>query len=179
MVHGQEKFLHVQVSILVIKVKVNTLYNSFSTGAKCPVFPEIKNGYFVDSTREYFFNDEVRVQCHKGYKLIGNGALRCGENQQFNNPPRCEDINECIASQCDASSTECINNPGSFYCKCKKGFVSRTDCRPLELGLINGGIPDEAISVSSTEPGYNKNVSKIEFTSYMRYLKFHNCRIFV
>ncbi|XP_045468348.1 sushi, von Willebrand factor type A, EGF and pentraxin domain-containing protein 1 isoform X2 [Harmonia axyridis] len=125
--------------------------------AKCPVFPEIKNGYFIDSTREYFFNDEARVQCHRGYKLIGSGALRCGENQEFNSPPKCEDINECIASQCDAASTECINNPGSFHCKCKKGFVSRTDCRPLELGLINGGIPDEAISVSSTEPGYNKN----------------------
>ncbi|KAK9881868.1 hypothetical protein WA026_018067 [Henosepilachna vigintioctopunctata] len=130
--------------------------------AKCPVFPEIKNGFIVDSARQYFFNDEARVQCQKGYKLIGNSILRCGDNQQFNNPPKCEDINECINTQCDFSSTECVNNPGSFYCKCRKGFVPSLDCRPVgDLGLINGGIPDDSISVSSTEAGYDKNMVRL------------------
>lgn len=71
------------------------------------------------------------------------------------------DINECISSQCDVASTECVNTPGSFSCKCKQGFASTLDCRPVgDLGLINGGIPDDSITVSSSEPGYVNSVSK-------------------
>lgn len=70
------------------------------------------------------------------------------------------DINECASSQCDLASTECINNPGAFTCKCKPGFTPTMECRPIgDLGLINGGIPDESITVSSSENGYTKNVS--------------------
>lgn len=69
-------------------------------------------------------------------------------------------MNECINSQCDAASTECLNTPGSFSCKCKKGFTPTAECRPVgDLGLINGGIPDESITVSSMEHGYSKGVS--------------------
>lgn len=72
------------------------------------------------------------------------------------------DINECTSSQCDIASTECINTPGSFSCKCRKGFTSTLECRPVgDLGLINGGIPDESITVSDTDIGYNKNVCSI------------------
>lgn len=59
-------------------------------GAKCTEFPEIKNGFITDLARTYYFNDEARVQCFKGYKLMGNSILRCGENHKFNNPPKCE-----------------------------------------------------------------------------------------
>lgn len=132
------------------------------SGAKCPDFPVIKNGFITDNSRSYYYNDEARVQCFKGFKLIGNSILRCGENQHFNNPPRCEDINECITSQCDVASTECVNEGGSFYCKCRKGFEPTLECRPVgDLGLMNGGIPDESITVSSSEPGYEKSVSLI------------------
>lgn len=135
-------------------------------GAKCPEFPEIKNGFITDTSRQYFYNDEARVQCFKGFKLIGNTILRCGENQKFNNPPKCEDINECITSQCDVASTECVNESGSFFCKCRKGFEPTLECRPVgDLGLVNGGIPDESIMVSSSEPGYEKSVS-LELLKY-------------
>ncbi|CAH1282118.1 unnamed protein product [Diabrotica balteata] len=130
--------------------------------AKCPKFPEIQNGFITDISRDYYYNDEARVQCYKGYKLIGNSILRCGENQIFNNPPRCEDINECISSQCDVASTECVNVPGSFHCKCRKGFESTQECRPVgDLGLVNGGIPDDSITVSSSEPGYEKSMVRL------------------
>lgn len=77
------------------------------------------------------------------------------------------DINECATSQCDLASTECINNPGAFTCKCKPGFAPTMECRPIgDLGLINGGIPDESITVSSSENGYMKSVSHI----YLFYL---------
>ena len=70
------------------------------------------------------------------------------------------DINECASSQCDLASTECINTAGAFTCKCKSGFAPTMECRPVgDLGLINGGIPDESITVSSSENGYTKNVS--------------------
>lgn len=129
-------------------------------GAPCPKFPKIKNGLITDTSRMYYFNDEARVQCYKGYKLVGSSIMRCGENQEFENPPKCDDINECISSQCDVASTECVNTPGAFSCKCRKGFTPTLECRPVgDLGLINGGIPDESISVSSTEPGYDKEVS--------------------
>lgn len=73
------------------------------------------------------------------------------------------DINECASSQCDLASTECINNPGAFTCKCKSGFVPTMECRPIgDLGLINGGIPDESITVSSSENGYTKTVGCID-----------------
>lgn len=141
--------------MLALNVQKHTL-----TGAKCPQFPEIQNGFLTDTSRDYYYNDEARVQCYKGYKLIGSSIIRCGENQLFNNAPRCEDINECITSQCDLASTECVNVPGSFHCKCRKGFETTQECRPVgDLGLVNGGIPDESITVSGNEAGYDKSVS--------------------
>lgn len=47
-------------------------------------------------------------------------------------------------------------------CMCKDGFRPNLDCRPRgDLGLSDGGIPDDAISVSSTSTGYEKNVSDV------------------
>ncbi|XP_052128948.1 sushi, von Willebrand factor type A, EGF and pentraxin domain-containing protein 1 [Frankliniella occidentalis] len=130
--------------------------------ARCPTFPTIKNGFIVDTTNEYLFGDEARVQCFKGYKLSGNNIIRCGPNQEFLNPPRCDDINECSSSQCDLASTECANTPGGFHCKCRKGFVGHLECRPVgDLGLTTGGIPDDSISVSGTEPGYPKEMVRL------------------
>lgn len=45
---------------------------------------------------------------------------------------------------------------------CKAGFRPNLNCRPRgDLGLSDGGIPDDAISVSTTAAGYEKNVSDI------------------
>lgn len=72
------------------------------------------------------------------------------------------DVNECSNSQCDLASSECINTPGSFHCQCRKGFASNLECRPVtDLGLTTGGIPDEGITTSEDESGYNKNVCKL------------------
>lgn len=74
------------------------------------------------------------------------------------------DINECAASQCDVASTDCMNTPGAFHCKCKPGFSPSMECRPVsDLGLVSGGISDDAISVSGSEPTYNKEVSLSAF----------------
>lgn len=95
MAHGLEKFLRVQVRRChCFKFKNFMIYINTSTGARCPEFPEIENGFITDTSREYYYNDEARVQCYKGFKLIGNSILRCAENQQFNNAPKCEGTNE-------------------------------------------------------------------------------------
>lgn len=133
----------------------------------------------MDKTRQYYYGDEARIQCYKGYKQIGSNIVKCNADQEFDTLPMCEgiillfnnigrfhsipflvDINECIAAPCDVASTECVNTPGSFYCQCKAGFSASTECRPVgDLGLATGGISDNSISVSSTEDGYEKSVS--------------------
>ncbi|XP_045614794.2 uncharacterized protein uif isoform X1 [Procambarus clarkii] len=125
---------------------------------KCYDYPKIANGFVADLTRDYYFGDEARVQCHRGYQLVGSSIIQCGSDQQFLNLPTCQDINECDAAQCDAASTECKNTPGAFSCMCKPGFRPNLDCRPRgDLGVSDGGIPDDAMFVSSTAAGYEKN----------------------
>ncbi|XP_032681239.1 sushi, von Willebrand factor type A, EGF and pentraxin domain-containing protein 1 isoform X1 [Odontomachus brunneus] len=125
--------------------------------AKCPLLPTIKNGFVVDTGRDYYFGDEARVQCNRGYKLTGSNIIPCGPHRYFDNVPTCEDINECASTQCDLASTECINYPGAFTCKCKPGFALTTECRSIgDLGLINGGIPDESITVSGSDNGHTR-----------------------
>ncbi|XP_055681349.1 sushi, von Willebrand factor type A, EGF and pentraxin domain-containing protein 1 isoform X2 [Lutzomyia longipalpis] len=132
------------------------------TRKRCYSYPDVKNGFIVDMTRQYFYGDEARIQCYKGYKLNGNNIIKCDENQEFSNLPTCDDINECSSSQCDLASTECMNTAGSFYCQCKKGFAPTTECRPVgDLGLANGGISDDSISVSSSEEGYSKSLLRL------------------
>ncbi|XP_075226178.1 sushi, von Willebrand factor type A, EGF and pentraxin domain-containing protein uif [Lycorma delicatula] len=131
--------------------------------AQCPIIPDIPNGFIIDSHRKYYFGDEARVQCHKGFKLTGGSSIiKCGPNQIFENPPRCEDVNECASSQCDLASTECMNTPGSFHCKCRGGFAATMECRPVgDLGLTTGGIPDESITVSGNELDYSKHMVRL------------------
>ncbi|XP_073992974.1 sushi, von Willebrand factor type A, EGF and pentraxin domain-containing protein uif isoform X1 [Rhodnius prolixus] len=132
------------------------------TRSQCPTIPEIANGFVIDSIKKYFYGDEGRVQCHKGFKLLGSSVIKCGPNQEFLNLPRCEDINECTTSQCDQASTECVNTAGSFHCKCRTGFVGSMECRPVgDLGLTTGGIPDESITVSGLEQDYTKDMVRL------------------
>jgi Calcium-binding EGF domain/Sushi repeat (SCR repeat) len=106
------------------------------------------------------YGDDARVQCFKGFKLNGPSIIKCDTEQEFDGMPTCDDINECSSSQCDLASTECMNTPGSFFCQCKKGFAPTTECRPVgDLGLANGGIPDESITTSASEEGFDKGVS--------------------
>jgi len=65
------------------------LYNVL--GAECLVLPDINNGFVIDQTRKYFYGDEARVQCHRGFKLTGGPSIiKCGANQTFSNVPKCE-----------------------------------------------------------------------------------------
>lgn len=131
--------------------------------AACPNLPEIPNGYIIDSNRKYFFQDEARVQCNRGYKLIGKSSISCGANQTFEDIPTCEDINECSSpASCDSASTQCTNTPGGFFCKCKDGFEPNLECRPVgDLGLGSGVIPETSLKSSPAQPGYGKKLARI------------------
>ena len=134
---------------------------------QCPVLPKIENGFVVDTKKRYFFGDEARVQCNRGYKLDGKSGIKCGANQTFEKLPICKDIDECLARDaCDSASTECTNTPGSFFCKCKTGFEPNLDCRPVgDLGVSTGIIPDSSIKASSVDSGYFKNSVRLDTSS--------------
>ena len=76
--------------------------------------------------------------------------------------PQCVDKNECDAFQCDFKSTECENTNGSYHCKCREGFAPNLECRPVtDLGVADGGIPDEGLIVSGEEEGYPKELLRL------------------
>lgn len=64
-------------------------YYYFFVGVRCPVLPEIENGFIIDKDKEYYFGDEGRIQCFKGYKLEGSPTIKCGADQNFINASVC------------------------------------------------------------------------------------------
>jgi len=133
------------------------------TRKRCYNFAEIENGIIENKEKPYYYQDRATVRCNKGFRLIGTNIISCGENQEFTDLPTCVDIDECANPQCDFSSTECVNTPGSHYCKCKGGMEPNLDCRPvIDLGLSNFGIPTEGIHVSGVETGYKKDWVRLE-----------------
>lgn len=91
---GPTKYRRVLVGIrfFVTDCKISLRYLTILSrvGAKCPLLPTIKNGFVVDTTKDYFYGDEARVQCNRGYKLSGSNIIQCGPNQLFDNVPTCE-----------------------------------------------------------------------------------------
>ena len=133
------------------------------TRKRCFKFPEIENGIIEDQKKPYYYQDQAKVRCYKGFRLIGSNIISCGEEEEFTNLPKCVDIDECANPQCDFSTTECVNTPGSHYCKCKTGMEPTLQCRPVvDLGLSNYGIPSEGIYVSGLEENYEKDWVRLE-----------------
>jgi Sushi repeat (SCR repeat) len=52
--------------------------------------PKIKNGFVTDANRKYMYGDEARVQCQRGYRLIGTNIVKCGAEELFDDVPTCE-----------------------------------------------------------------------------------------
>lgn len=162
--------------------------------AQCRQVPQIEHGQLVELEqlhgarsapgagqqpqpvapgRKFYYLDEARVQCQRGYRLdvahlngsqasgqqLVTGIVRCGANQTFEQVPRCVDVDECqVASTCDLATTLCKNLPGGYHCECKPGFAANLECKqPADLGLTSGQLPDSAIKVSSTAPNFDKN----------------------
>lgn len=59
------------------------------------------------------------------------GSYECTCREGFNmSHLKCEDINECLASQCEGNGT-CKNSQGSFHCECEEGY-SGPDCTDID-----------------------------------------------
>ncbi|KAF4522838.1 hypothetical protein B566_EDAN008100 [Ephemera danica] len=134
--------------------------------SQCPALPDLAHGNATilnGGGRSY--GTIIRFECHSGFVRSGPPVVLCMSNGTWSGEvPVCTHVNECASSGCDLASTECVNTPGAFNCKCRRGFAPSLDCRPVgDLGLSTGGIPDEAISVSSSERGYDKE--KLRLTS--------------
>jgi len=56
------------------------------------------------------------LSCYPGFALIDS---------------KCKDINECSNDPCNKKTENCNNTPGSYSCKCKKGWVrtKQGDCK--------------------------------------------------
>lgn len=91
-------------------VKQFVLMIDSRVGAKCPLLPTIKNGFVVDTNREYFYGDEARVQCNRGYKLSGSNIIQCGPNQRFDNVPTCEGRVANIRQICSVAFAKCCKS---------------------------------------------------------------------
>ncbi|XP_036364063.1 fibrillin-1 isoform X2 [Octopus sinensis] len=63
-----------------------------------------------------------QVKCHKGFRLPVSSTFRCLKDGSWSKKNvSCEDINECEKNnKCDH---QCINTPGSYFCKCDKGYT--------------------------------------------------------
>ncbi|GIY99818.1 neurogenic locus notch 2 [Caerostris extrusa] len=111
-------------------------------GVRCPVLPEIENGFLLIKTKTISLVMKVEFSASKAIN-----------------------VDECVSSSCDAASTKCNNTDGGFYCKCRKGFEPNMECRPVgDLGVGNGNIPDSRIKASGTEIGFSKNGVRLDNT---------------
>lgn len=81
------------------------------------------------------------VTCDNGYTLNGTSKIVCLEDQTFSTLPTCEDIDECQPSRnLSRCSQICVNTPGSYYCKCDKGYRLQADnvtCQDINECQIN------------------------------------------
>ncbi|CAG9765383.1 unnamed protein product [Ceutorhynchus assimilis] len=90
----------------------------------------------------------VICTCFEGYKFSA-------ENQRQRIKPVCVDINECEDRNGDCEH-DCINEMGSYKCKCKPGYILRSDnrtCQPELNGLNKGRMEDPLREVMAGHSG--------------------------
>ena len=79
------------------------------------------NGWIGSSSRGH--GATVSVHCNQGYRLYGNGRIKCTDGVWSPSLPTCVDVNECKSATHDCSnSAQCVNIDGGFQCKCYTGY---------------------------------------------------------
>ncbi|KAL5018820.1 hypothetical protein ScPMuIL_004542 [Solemya velum] len=107
----------------------------------CPVL-YILNGQ-LNATEPVRYGDRVQITCHDGYELKGEGHFQCSDSGEYNRTPgTCQDINECDSSNLCGIHV-CQNTPGSYRCKCEKGYRhndrTETKCQDVDECAMNNG----------------------------------------
>uniref|UniRef100_A0A183C3F4 Fibropellin-1 n=1 Tax=Globodera pallida TaxID=36090 RepID=A0A183C3F4_GLOPA len=118
---------------------------------RCTNLPLVENGEFHwhledkkwPETRkrsapitELLFGESLRVECRHGFRSMGAETVKCLANQTLSGAPECRDIDECAEklANCASKSSQCVNTPGGYHCRCLKGFTPQNMC--AETGLI-------------------------------------------
>uniref|UniRef100_A0A914GWY3 Uncharacterized protein n=1 Tax=Globodera rostochiensis TaxID=31243 RepID=A0A914GWY3_GLORO len=118
---------------------------------RCTNLPLVENGEFHwhledkkwPETRkrsvpitELLFGESLRVECRHGFRSMGAETVKCLANQTLSGASECRDIDECAEklANCASKSSQCVNTPGGYHCRCLKGFTPQNMC--AEIGLI-------------------------------------------
>ncbi|XP_076799980.1 uncharacterized protein LOC143445052 isoform X4 [Clavelina lepadiformis] len=90
-----------------------------------------KPGYVRNEAGYCEVTDICKDKCHKNADCFAKGyKVNCVCKSGFTGPGalNCADINECMYGTHGCSAKEqCVNTLGSFYCKCRNGFVKNSD----------------------------------------------------
>jgi len=74
--------------------------------------------------------ESCHTDCNSCVSTEANGCLVCKSGFTFGQNG-CEDVDECKLKPCKIKGEKCHNSPGSYSCKCKKGWVrtKQNDCK--------------------------------------------------
>lgn len=62
----------------------------------CP-YPEVEHGELITGFRNSFrYKDSLEIGCEDGFKLVGNGVIRCEDDGNWSPPPPVCEINSCV-----------------------------------------------------------------------------------
>eukprot|EP00117_Sycon_ciliatum_P002421 scpid7190/ scgid3720/ Fibrillin-1 len=118
---------------------------TYCTQIMCPMLDKPENGNVQVSGRSY--RDQATFECFPGFRLNGLDVLVCLiEGSWSDEPPSCDDVDECSEGLHDCSpSADCVNTEGSYECICRDGYTgngvvcTRIQCPEL-ADPANGGV---------------------------------------
>lgn len=117
---------------------------------------------------EVCVNKEGGDSCEACYpscnECVGTGAnscLNCKDGYLLKDS-KCEDINECSTNPCDKKTENCNNTPGSYSCKCKKGFVRTKKglCKKKTKKSKKGKKEEKKIEIESGSENEKESISE-------------------
>ncbi|VDM57878.1 unnamed protein product, partial [Angiostrongylus costaricensis] len=126
----------------------------------CVSLPRIANGH-LRHPRPFQFGDVARLHCDAGFRVNGPEEVRCClANQSLSAVPSCHDVNECTEglAQCQEASTQCVNLPGGYTCRCLSGFQPQLVCSSPSSLVISTVV--KSVTFHFTAP---KVIEKIAF----------------
>lgn len=97
--------------------------------------PEIRNGMLSANKDEYVESENVTVQCHSGFALLGSPNITCLENGTwYPEMPKCEQEKDCERVFAGRKLMRCLSNPNDVKMALEVYKLSR-EIELLELQI--------------------------------------------